>query len=61
MTGAAEAEVLPPYVNNEPARVRFSRETMQNPCFWILVGGLGVCAIGGIVYWIATNNGGKNR
>lgn len=57
----AEAEILPPYVPGEPARVKFSRETMQNPCFWILVGALGAVAVGGVIVWVMNNNNGNQR
>lgn len=52
--GAAEAEILPPYVPEmQPARVRLSRETMQNPCFWILIGAGLAVGVGALVVYVS--------
>lgn len=51
---AAEAEILPPYVPEmQPARVRLSRETMQNPCFWILIGAGLAVGVGALVVYVS--------
>lgn len=55
----AEFETLPPYMPADPrgdiARVRLGRETLQNPCFWILVGAVGAVVIGAGVVWAMNN------
>lgn len=55
----AEFETLPPYTPTAPqmdvARVRLGRETLQNPCFWILVGAVGAVAVGAVIVWSMNN------
>lgn len=56
-SGMAETEVLPPYVppGNEGMRVRIDRATMQNPCFWILIGVVGTVAVGALIVYASNN------
>lgn len=55
--GVAETEVLPPYVphGGGSPRVIIDRATMQNPCFWILIGVVGTVAIGALVVYASNN------
>lgn len=56
--GVAETDVLPPlpvYNPTEPTRVRIDRATMQNPCFWILIGVVGTVAVGALIVYASNN------